>query len=258
MILSDAAWVMKQEVTATAGTSCRCSPKVLRRQMWRAGMPQRGNLRALRHEYCLWISEIITTSSHPSHRKKKLRSRWATRVPLSGFRRRDVKECGVLLGVSLGLHSSGFLLFGVCVFPQKLLVHAYTPVLYLCTRTRIDTHISTHILSLNLFKSSMLAWSQHQHWLRRSKLLSPKITKETWEHATHPGVLSTMMLGSLRIVTLTVLHSLESVYWNVGHQICLSDWKIGQNVGDGVFQSSCHSCFLSGRANKEAQGRFSK
>lgn len=121
------------------------------------------------------------------------------------------------------------------VFSHRSFWSTPTPLSFTCTRTHIDTHISTHILSLNLFKSSMLAWSQHQHWLGRSKLLSPKITKETWEHATHPGVLPTMMLGSLRTVTLTVLHSLESVYWNVGHQICLSDWKISQNVGDGVF-----------------------
>lgn len=110
------AWVMKQEVTATAGTSCRCSDMVLRRQLWRAGMSQQGNFRALRHVYCLLVGEIITVSPDPPHHQH-FWSRRATRRPLSGFRRKNLKECGVLLGVSPSLHSSGFLLFGICVFP---------------------------------------------------------------------------------------------------------------------------------------------
>ncbi|TWW77274.1 hypothetical protein D4764_12G0006640 [Takifugu flavidus] len=62
------------------------------------------------------VGEIITVSPHPPHHQH-FWSRRATRHPLSGFRRKNLKECGVLLGVSPSLHSSGFLLFGVCVFP---------------------------------------------------------------------------------------------------------------------------------------------
>lgn len=168
----DAAWVMKQEVTATAGTSCRCSPKVLRRQMWRAGMPRRGNLHALRHVYCLWLSEIITVSSHPSHCKKN----GGLAEPPDFLCHASGEGICRSAGFCSGSRRGSTLVLFFClefVFSQRSFWSTAYTLSSTYARTHTHTQQHTHILSLHLFTSSMLAWSQHQHWLGRFKLLSP-------------------------------------------------------------------------------------
>lgn len=104
---------------------------------------------------------------------------------------RFVWNAGVLLR---GLDQSAlqwFLLFGVCVFPEKPLVCRLPPVLSLKhTHARINTQIC--IFDVNLCESSVLASSQRQHWISGSELLSPKINHKTWEHCTKPNVIITM------------------------------------------------------------------
>lgn len=79
-----------------------------------------------------------------------------------------------------------FPLFGVCVFPEKLLVCRPPPVFFL-KHTHAHTNTQRCILNVNLCQSSVLAGSQSQHWIRESELLHPKIDHKTWEHNTlHP------------------------------------------------------------------------
>lgn len=87
-------------------------------------------------------------------------------------------------GPALGLDQSAlqwFLLFGLCTFP--------------------DAHHTRCILNVDLCESSLLACSQRQHYIRGSELLSPKITRKTWEHNTQRRV--TITATALRVCAET-------------------------------------------------------
>lgn len=87
------------------------------------------------------VSESVRSSSrlhtHPITKNAGLAEPPDFLCQASGFR--HLEGCGVLLGVSSGLHSSGFLLFGVCVFPEKLLDHRLHP-----SFTNARGHAQTH------------------------------------------------------------------------------------------------------------------
>lgn len=81
-------------------------------------------------------------------------------VCCTGSRLEANSLCG-MQGPALGLDQSAlqwFLLFRVCVFPEKLLV------------SRLPTHTHTCILNVNLCESCILAWSQSNHWIWGSEL----------------------------------------------------------------------------------------
>lgn len=147
--LSDAAWVMKQEVTAAARTSCRCSPKVLRRQVWKQ--------ECLSEETSLLfgmriVSVSVRSSPHLHTHHNKERNVGLVESPdfPSSIRRRDLGEWEVLLGVmwdpargSLRVCTPVVFSCFQFVFSQRSFWStASTPVLHLCMC--VWTHTSAH------------------------------------------------------------------------------------------------------------------
>lgn len=173
---SNESWSRKQLLPAHLWTSC-----LERTRSWEDDSKRRNvtsrDLLSLSHPFHIVVTSIKSSSLHlflqlifPFVFTFFLR--WPC-LPLSAAQR-AAEAVGLrrrvhwgMQGPAPGLDQSAlqwFLLFRVCVFPEKLLVCRLLPVLFL------NTHRC--ILDVNLYESSVLADSQSHHWA--SELWIPK------------------------------------------------------------------------------------
>ena len=109
-------------------------------------------------------------------------------VEAAGLRRRVSEECRVSNQSAL----QWFLLFGVCVFPEKLLVCRLPPVLFLQHTEMLSlTHTHTHTHKhTQMYPECKFMWVQCTGLQPKSSLnqmiwaLQPKMNHEVWEHNT--------------------------------------------------------------------------